>query len=322
MFTGKKQILLIAGVVLLSIAVAGCSALLEAREGDSVQPQETDKPAGSEGDFFVYGEILSIDGLNLQIEQHMDSGSVDVGGEVTLAADALVYANRGDEEVAAFRADLKVGHVVGMNVGGDGLVHRVIYDDLEAADPSGPADPTRGEVFVYFEIVGLDLDQRLIHIEQHMDSGSVEVDSQLRLAADVRVYVSGHSSEVKARPEDLRVGQTGGLILHGEGNLKGLVRKIMVDGDDEIEPADPRRGEIFIYGEILKVQGRTLHIEQHMDSGSVDVGGEVAMADDVIIRRSVGGHPVTPMEPGELEPGDVVGMIQNTDGLIRAIIVE
>jgi len=282
-----------------------------------------DKPTDPlQGEQFIYGEILFIDGYQLGLEQHMDSGSVDVGGRVTLAADVEVYANRGEAEVPASLSDLTAGHVVGMNVGRDGLVYRVTFDDFESGSPSDPADPARGEIFVYFEITGLDLENRLIHIEQHMDSGSVEVDSQLRLAGDVKVFLSWRDGEVPASLEDLEVGQSGGLILYGQGNLKNLVRKIIVDSPYEIEPSDPRRGEIFIHGEILKVEGRTVTIDQHMDSGSVDVGGQVTMAGDVIIKRLVDGRPVTPMEPTELEPGDIVGMIQNAEGFIRAIIVD
>ena len=404
MYAPKKNIFLIAGVLLLSLSVMGCSALLEAREldrpstvgqgeaffvhgeilsldGRNLQIEQHmddsqsidvdgrvtlaadvtvyanradgDVPAsrsdlqvghmvgmnvGTDGlvhtvifddlqetgqAFFVHGEILSIDGRNLQIEQHMDdSQSIDVDGRVTLAANVTVYANRADGDVPASRSDLQVGHVVGMNVGTDGLVHTVIFDDLQTGQPSGPADPTTGEIFVYFEITGLDLDNRLIHIEQHMDSGSVEVDRQLRLAGDVEVFTSGDDGETAASLEDLQIGQAGGLILHGSGNLKGLVRKIIVDSLDEIAPSDPRKGEIFIYAEILRVDGRTLHIDQHMDSGSVEVGDQVTMAHNVIIRGSVDGHPVTPMEISELRPGAVVGMIQKADGLVRAIIVE
>ena len=403
MYAPKRNIFLIAGVLLLSLSVMGCSALLEARELDrpstvgrgeaffvhgeilsidglnlQVEQHMDDSqsidvdgrvtlaanvtvyanradgeiPAsrsdlqvghvvgmnvGTDGlvhtvmfddfqdkgeAFFVYGEILSIDGLNLQIEQHMDdSRSIDVDGRVTLAADVTVYANRGDREIPASRSSLQVGHVVGMNMGRDGLVHTIIFDDLQTGQP-WPIDPTKDEIFVYFEITGLDLNNRLIHIEQHMGPDSVEVNSQLRLAGNVEVFTSGHGGETAASLEDLQVGQAGGLILYGSGNLKGLVRKIIVDCLDEIAPSDPRKGEIFIYAEILRVDGRTLHIDQHMDSDSVDVGGQVTMAHNVIIRRSVDGHPITPMEISELRSGNVVGMIQEADGLVRAIIVE
>lgn len=274
--------------------------------------------AGQE--FFVYGEILEIDGRTIRIEQHFqDSNAVDVDGQVTLRRNVTVYANRGDGQVSASLSDLQVGHVVGMNVGTDGLVYSIIFDDYGTA---GPADPTRGEIFVYFEIVGLDLEERLIYIEQHMDSGSVEVDSQLRLAGDVKVFIATLDGEVAASLEDLEVGQTGGLILYGERNLKGLVRKVIVDADEQIEPSDPRLGEIFIYAEILEAAGNKLHIDQHMDSGSVDVGGTVTLAANVIIRRLVDGEPVIPMEASELRAGQIVGMIQNADGLIRAIVVE
>ncbi|MFO8060118.1 MAG: hypothetical protein R6U70_05635 [Bacillota bacterium] len=327
MSQGKKNTVLIAGALSLLLLVAGCSAMLEARELDPPELSSPPEPSSTtEGEeHFVYGEILSVDGLELEIEQHMDAGSKDVGGRVTMATDVRVYANRGDREVPASRSDLLVGHVVGMNIGADGQAYRLTFDDIESCEPVEPAhpiDPTQEEIFVYFEILGLDLDERLIHIEQHMDPDSVEVDSRLRLAGDVEVFTSGRDGETPASLEDLRVGQSGGLILYGRGNLKGLVHKIIVDADGSIAPSDPSEGEIFIYGEVLRVDGQTLHIEQHMDSGSVDVGGQVTMADNVVIRRSVDDQPLTPMEPAELEQGDLVGMIRNADGLIRAIIVE
>lgn len=268
-------------------------------------------------EFFIYGEILAIDGHRLVIEQHMDSGSVDVGGEVTLSSDVEVRANRGDATVDARASDLEVGQVVGMNVGVDGRVYRVVFDDDAHTTPTKPKAPAR-DVFVYFDIVGLDRERGTISIEQHMDSHSVKVDETLTWSHDVEVFLSGHKEEIPTTLDALRIGQSGGLLL----DQAGRVRHIVVDSFEEIRPAAPQHGEVFIYAEILGIEGQNVRIDQHMDAGSVDVGGRVTLAEDVIVRGLVDGYAIIPLEAGDVNVGEVVGMIQGTDGLIRAIVVE
>ena len=321
----NKGSLIVVGILVLVVGIIAYSSLLESAELDAPTQEDTNLEETVSTDrepFFVYGEILAIDGREITLDQHIDSGSVDIQGQVTLAEDVQVYANHADGEAPADRADLRPGHIVGMNVGTDGRVETVTYDAFD--DVSEPVVPSQGDLFVYFEITGLNLDERLIHIEQHMDSGSVEVDETLRLAGDVKVLLATEKREIEGSLDDLAIGQSGGLILQSEGNLKGLVDTIIVDAyaidAAEIVPADPRIGEIFIYAEILEIDGHTLYIDQHMDSGSVDVQGQVEVRSDATLRAAA--DPSKPISFDDLGPGDVVGMIQDANGLIRAIMVD
>lgn len=100
------------------------------------------------GEEFIYAEILWIDGQILGIEQHLEPGSLEVGDQVTLAADAQVYANRGNEKNPVSPEDLRAGQIVGMIMRPDGLIRTVIFDDM--ASHTGDQDSDTLELVLYF----------------------------------------------------------------------------------------------------------------------------------------------------------------------------
>lgn len=101
-----------------------------------------------------------------------------------------------------------------------------------------------------------------------------------------------------------------------------------------IETADPREGEVFVYGELLEVpdplQGSTvglIEIEQHIaDAQTPEIDHKIALTIDVVIQRqeidAEGNDSYSMMEMEDLEPGMIVGIILNDKGMARAIIVE
>ncbi len=101
-----------------------------------------------------------------------------------------------------------------------------------------------------------------------------------------------------------------------------------------IRPADPREGEIFVYGEIVGVsdplQGSTvgwIEIEQHIaDAQTPEVDPRVALTIDVVIHLqeidAERNDHYSMLEVEDLEVGMIVGIVINDEGMARGIIVE
>lgn len=290
-------------------------------------PSDPSGPADPRmGETFIYGEILSFDRTNpvLTIDQHFEPGSLDVDGSVQVAPDARVAANMGDgrEEDSSLDA-LLPGHVVGIILRDDGVARFIIYDELDPAKGAiEPSDPTRGEAFIYAEILAVDLETRLLTIDQHFEPGSVDAGGSVRVAAVAQVRgLEDGQPVIPMDLADLQPGHVVGMIMTAEGTIRAI---LVDDVVGIIEPSDPTRGEVFVYAEVLAVDldTRLITINQHMDSGSVDVGGSVRVAAAVQVRGLKDGHPVLPMTLADLRPGHIVGMILGPDGLARAILVD
>ncbi len=287
-------------------------------------------------DRFIYAEVLGIDLANrkLTIEQHLaDARDEAVGDTVMLAPGVEVYANTSSGEVRSALDALRVGHSVGMSLNADGTVSLIVYDELEMGTGGRivPADPRIGEAFIEGKILAFDRANLTLMLDQHFaDAQTVDVGGVVEVLPGVQVRRQNDDGDQVIDLDYLEAGQVVGMILDVEGKVRAIiVDNLTVGGIEDVEevivPCNPAQGEMFVHARVEGVNYETLvmTIDQHLeDARTVDLGGEVAILDDVIIRRLVDGHPVTPMTLGQLKAGDIVGMIVDSGGLVRAILVD
>ncbi|MEW6522784.1 MAG: GerMN domain-containing protein [Bacillota bacterium] len=102
------------------------------------------------------------------------------------------------------------------------------------------------------------------------------------------------------------------------------LNRVARPGFRPIADCDPRRGEMFIEGEVkaVKVEENAIVIDQHLqDARSVKVNPTVQLRSDVIIHLQGPGHEATEITLPEVKKGDVVGIILTSEGTARAVIV-
>ena len=87
------------------------------------------------------------------------------------------------------------------------------------------------------------------------------------------------------------------------------------------EPPDPT-GEILVYARITGVDGRDLLIDQPRDSGSLEVGDRVTVADDAEIYAKRGEGEEILASFDDLQPGMVIGMIVGPEALVRTVVYD
>ncbi len=324
------------GVLLTALVTVG--VIYWAGQDTTAAPGDPTGPSDPRlGEMFIYGEILGIDLANrvLTIEQHLDDARTEeVGDTVTMAPGVEVFASTDAGEIQSSFDALKVGHVVGMIMKDDGTIRTIIYDEMVpgTVGPIVPADPRIGEAFIEGEILAFNRADLTLTIDQHFaDSQTVDVGGLVELLPDVSIRLQNDDGEDVVDLEYLAAGQIVGMILDADGKVRAIIVDNVTRGvyqpvqDQEIAPADPLEGEMFVHGEVmgLNLETRVMIIEQHLeDARTVDVDGQVTIGDNAIIRGLVDGHPVTPMTLDQLKAGDIVGMILDADGLVRAILVD
>ncbi len=96
-----------------------------------------------------------------------------------------------------------------------------------------------------------------------------------------------------------------------------------------MEPADPREGEVFVYGEIIETSsdGAWIEIDQHIaDARDEVIDPRVHLRGDVVVQVQKidddGEAEYSMMDPTDLGPGMVVGIIIGDGGEARGVIVE
>ena len=100
--------------------------------------------------------------------------------------------------------------------------------------------------------------------------------------------------------------------------------RVAREGYRPLRDVDPQAGEYFVEGEVLSiiVREKTLVIEQHFDSGSIEAGPEILLGDDVVIHlQDDEGDIRQELALEDIEEGDVVGIIMTSDHEARGIIV-
>ncbi len=82
------------------------------------------------GEFFVYGQILTLDYVNrsINIDQHLDDNSREVYTELPLSQDAVIVLQRGSKQLLVDFSDVKRGDVVSLIITKKNEIRSMIVD--------------------------------------------------------------------------------------------------------------------------------------------------------------------------------------------------
>lgn len=90
-----------------------------------------------------------------------------------------------------------------------------------------------------------------------------------------------------------------------------------------VPPTDPTRGEYFVEGRILKINGNKIAIEQHMDTHSVPTDGFVVTPDTVLARHEIVKDTdyYRKITMQDLKVGDIVFVIMSKDNTPKVVSI-
>lgn len=79
------------------------------------------------------------------------------------------------------------------------------------------------EVFVYGLVTNLDMEEKVLAIEQHIDDNSIEVNDSLKIRDDVVIILQRNNKKMNLEVDDLRVGEDIGLVLDKNSLIRGII---------------------------------------------------------------------------------------------------
>lgn len=88
------------------------------------------------------------------------------------------------------------------------------------------ADPLKGEIFIYGTIEKIEYDTRTILINQHMDDNSIEIFPKINIKNDVIIIAERRNKRMNIDFEDLKVGDSVGLVLDKDSFVRGIILEI------------------------------------------------------------------------------------------------
>lgn len=145
---------------------------------------------------------------------------------------------------------------------------------------------------------------------------------------DIKLFIDGDKVEVDAEPFIYKdrvfvpvrfVSEDMGGQISWNGNTNTVDIKSYVDFPE----CDYLKGEMFVYGLITDIdygKGK-ITIEQHFDDNSVDIKPSLKLKEDVIIILQRNNKKMN-LEISDLKIGEDVGLILNSDNLVRGIVLD
>ncbi|SCY48246.1 stalk domain-containing protein [Alkaliphilus peptidifermentans] len=93
----------------------------------------------------------------------------------------------------------------------------------EAYTKVEPCNPFNGEAFIYGQILKIDRESNLLHIEQHLDHNSREIFEALPVLEDAVIIMQRNNQEMAVYFDDLRVGDVVGIIVNEQNKVRAVI---------------------------------------------------------------------------------------------------
>lgn len=85
-------------------------------------------------------------------------------------------------------------------------------------------NPLAGERFVYGEIISpLNKKERTLHIFQHIDDNSINVEKNLKVAENVIIILKRNNKKINLDFEDLKIGDVVGMVINEDNQVRGII---------------------------------------------------------------------------------------------------